>query len=475
MANPFQQAGKWLAREIAEVLSPEAIDAMTKRQQYYEGVQKSPLNVKPGQADDNLITNFIGLAVDRANAMMLSGGVQFTVPAGKDSPEYAYLGELWEKNHKQITLQRWGADGELFGTAYLEIVPDGITYNDKTYPRIVVLKPSLMAIECDELDADRVEKYIWQCKVSDNKVITKVVRRAYNDDVKMADDVMMTVPEGNWVIEIWETSGNNNNPVLKSATPWLYDFPPIVHNQNLPSIHSVYGVSGLGGAIDIQDKYNQITSNLLKIVRYHAHPKTWGRGFPANSQTEKASWGADEMIKFSSETAELQNLEMQSDLSSSRAIQRDLRQTLFDVTRTVDIASLQDKLGNLTNFGLRILYGDALAKNAMRRLLYGEALEEINRRLLIMAELPPENDVIWGSDMPADTKEDAMLIMQDLSAAIISKQTAAEKRGYTWKDETSDDGEVTPGEESKIAGEKQAGTNVANNALLGLFTGRNVP
>jgi len=43
-----------------------------------------------------------------------------------------------------------------------------------------------------------------------------------------------------------------------------------------------------------------------------------------------------------------------------------LRQIIFDVTRNMDISSMKDKVGALTNFGLRILFFDALNKLATK-------------------------------------------------------------------------------------------------------------
>jgi hypothetical protein len=57
-----------------------------------------------------------------------------------------------------------------------------------------------------------------------------------------------------------------------------------------------------------------------------------------------------------------------------------LKQGMMDITQTVDITSLQDKIGALTNFGLKVLYQDALAKLGVKRELYGDALLETVRR-----------------------------------------------------------------------------------------------
>jgi hypothetical protein len=466
-----------LGQSIASYIDPAYVAQLSKSQKYYEGAQKQPLTVKRGQMDDNLVTNFIGLAIERATSLLFGGGVKFHAAAGPESAEQQYLDAVWNVNKKEILLHRTGNDGEIFGTAYYKIVPETIEYQNVMLPRIVLLDPKLMAIETDPMDIEYVEKYVFQMKIpAENRTVMEVVRRAEEGKVIDKAGVQDTELGGTWIIERFENDGNSASWRLISRVEWLYPFPPILHWQNLPSVHSVYGVSGIADVLDIQDRHNFIDSNISKIIRYHAHPKTWGSGLPT-TPLEKVSWGADELIKISSENGKLSNLEMQSDLSSSRNYKNDLKQEIFNLTRNVDINSVQDKIGALTNFGLRVLYGDALSKNSTRRLLYGDALAELNRRLLALAEFPnTDTTVEWGPDLPQDESEDAKLILDDLNAGIVSKETAAAKRGYQWKSTVDENGVITTtGEEDKIASEQAANSNAQNQALARFFTGATTP
>jgi hypothetical protein len=478
MAENFIQRGarafaNMVGLAIAANIEPERVEALTKSRQYYEGVQKAPLKTKPGQANDNLITNWIGLAVDRGNSMLLGGGVEFLSSAGDESLEQQYLDAVWEVNKKGIFLHRTGQDGELFGTPFVKIIPDALIDNEnKPLPRLVLLDPALMRVETDPMDIDRVTQYVFEIKLSDNHAMMEVTRRADDEAIDLGNGFTEVRQSSSWIVETYENDGRSSGAwKLINSIEWPFEFPPILHWQNLPSIHSVYGVPGIAGALDLQDKHNFVVSNMLKVLRYHAHPKTWGRGFPAGTGFEKTSWGPDELIKLTSESAMISNLEMQSDLASSRNIAQDLRQAIFDLCRVVDIASVTDKVGALTNFGLRVLYSDALSKNATRRQLYGDALQELNRRLLILAGFTEVGSTVeWGSDLPQDEKEDAQLIRDDLLAGLVSHETAAERRGYQW--ETVEDIE---GEADKIAAERAADTDrqvqaAANLLLTGLDT-----
>ena len=76
---------------------------------------------------------------------------------------------------------------------------------------------------------------------------------------------------------------------------------------------------------------------------------------------------AEQFDKERIQGTDIYNVEMQSDLASSQTYLMTVRQGLFDITRTVDISSMNDKLGALTNFGLRVLYQDSLSKNETKK------------------------------------------------------------------------------------------------------------
>jgi hypothetical protein len=148
--------------------------------------------------------------------------------------------------------------------------------------------------------------------------------------------------------------------------------------------------------------------------------------------------------------AKVYNVEMQSDLASSMGYMLAMRQALFDITRTVDISSMNDKLGALTNFGLRVLYQDALAKNESKKQLYGDALLELNRRILLLANMTPEEGHIeWPEPLPVNTQEEIAGLTFDLQNGLVSNETVSEKRGYIWASENE-----------KIQNEKSQGDNI---------------
>lgn len=419
---------------------------------YYQGVQRKPLRVKPGQADDNLLVNFCALVVNRGISFLIGDDVTFDLPGDDATTEQEYIDATWEANKKMILLYRAALRAAKFGTGYFKILPDAVEYKGKPYPRLVCLDPRLMKVITAQDDMDNIMAYDMQWleerKNEMGQVLTYFVREYTVSEINGDGDKT-------WIVQSM-LSRDGTRWDMTNETPWPYDFPPIIHWQNLPREDSQYGASDLEDIIPIQDAYNEGVSNIRRILRYHAHPKTWARGGGTQSKT---SWGADEMVMLTSDTAQISNLEMQSDLASSSGFVLALRQSFFDIARTVDITSITDKIGALTNFGLRVLYTDALAKRNTKRAHLGDALTELNRRLLIIANMNGDEpgEVVWPETMPQNKLELLQAAQLELGAGLVSKQTVAGELGREWEEEVD-----------RISGETSAQGNIGA-ALLSAF------
>jgi hypothetical protein len=176
------------------------------------------------------------------------------------------------------------------------------------------------------------------------------------------------------------------------------------------------------------------------------------------------SWGADEMVMINGPDAMLQNLEMQSDLASSREFRDELKAALMEISRTVDLSSMKDKVGALTNFGLRVLYNDALDKCSTKRDIFGDMLTELIHRLLVLDNRPGESGkVVWPDPLPVNETEEVQAYGFDLDNGLVSKQTISERRGYDWEQE-----------QERMDEEKQAGDNIGSMLLRAFDRGTDV-
>ncbi len=123
------------------------------------------------------------------------------------------------------------------------------------------------------------------------------------------------------------------------------------------------------------------------------------------------------------------------------------------------LLGMADKLGALTNFGLRVLASDSLDKCNTKRMFFGEMLTELSRRLLVLAGIQAVPcDIVWGDPLPRNKAEDIQADLELLAAGVVSKQTLSEKYGYDWE-----------AEQERITEEKTTGDNAIGAALLRSF------
>jgi hypothetical protein len=243
-----------------------------------------------------------------------------------------------------------------------------------------------------------------------------------------------------WIVENWEQVSSGVWTLIKS-TPWPYTFPPILHGKNLPSLKSCYGDSDIDDAINVQDKANFVTSNIGKIIKHHASQRPVGTGF-SGKDMKPLDDSPDSMIVIPNPEAKVYTVLGQSDLASSEHFNLSLRQSIFDTSREVDISSMADKLGALTNFGLQVLWSDAIDKNDTKRQLYGDFLIELNRRLLVLADFTGEQSnpgtLQWGNALPINVIEEMTADEKALNMGIIDTETVAKRYqsryGKEWED-----------------------------------------
>jgi len=439
----FDRLREWFWQPMLGMAYVQHRQDVKKRREYRKGVQRAPLK----SDDDCVIVNFCGLIVDRSVSMLFGKPIQFDLPGESDTPEQIYIDNVWGANRKEHLLKSLALYGGESGTCYVKILPDGATTQDgNLVPRLVALDPASMIIDTKSDDHSDVIRYTIAYAIVDEKT----------EKERMIKQVIERQESGFWLVSDYHSDGGGRW-IFDGDKLWEYTFAPVRHWQNITENGSAYGRPDVtDDIIDLQDKFNFVISNTAKIIKFHAHPKTWGRNF---GRMTEAMWGPDDMILSDNENAMLQNLEMQSDLGSSLNYIKFLRQALFDVARTVDIDSLADKLGALTNFGLKVLYQDAISKLDDKRGSYGEALIEINHILLELAGMGETDggEIIWTDYLPVNESEQVMALEGDRRMEIVSKQTAAHERGYNWEDE-----------EERLGTEKVTGDNVGA-ALLRAF------
>ena len=453
------QIGGWFRNRIVSWLEggtnatfSDRSYSMAGRREYRLGAQKRFLRKTREGFDDNVIGNFLGLALDRGVSLLFGKPVEFEWEGEVPEETVEYIENIWEQNNKPILLHKLAMYGGEDGTVFVKLVPD-----QTKYWRIIAQDPIFKDIICDPDDDEKVIAYITQYKTHDldgNEV-------AKRETVAENDYINPGAPSDTWIIrnEISSRETGGKWEVVNEEV-WPYPLPPIIHWQNLPMVGNAWGMPDISDdVIELQDKSNFNISNINRIIRLFAHPFRWSRGFGgarvAGNADAQMDSGPDKMPNVEAPAAEIFQLPPVGDVPGSVQHTQNLRQIIFDVTRNTDITSMKDKVGALTNFGLRILYFDALNKLETKRALYGWGLREINRRLLLFSNMEPvECEVLWEDPLPQDETALYQNTQMALSMGLISKETAAAQLGFDYEDE-----------KEKMAEEAQAVADVGSMVL----------
>lgn len=400
---------------VKEILAEEQA-RLTQYQRawdFYFGRHPQPLKVKPDQPNDNVIVNFAGLIVDKGVSFLFGDEPIFDLnPNSKsESPAEKWLKECWRVNKKMQLLQKAATNGGVCGHVFIKIVPGqspsptGIGQ----FPRLILQSPEYVHVVTDPDDIDQVWTYIIQYPA-----------RGINGERLVIRQVIERTEAGSW--EIVDQVSTNGGPfVARQGIPWPYRWPPIIDCQNLPSPNEYYGIA------DIEDHVLKLNfalsftlSNLQRIIRYHAHPKTIARGV-SKSEFAQLPTDTNTIYFLPNANSELTNLEMLSDLSSSIEFYKRTKENLHEVARMPEVATGKvEDAGALSGVALQILYQPLVEKTKQKRLTYGEMLVELCRRLLEMGGYGETNLVTiqWPEVLPKD-------MLQERNAALIDKQLGA--------------------------------------------------
>lgn len=386
------------------------VELFAKFWRYYEGDHDKSLVVKELQADDNITLNYSQRVVDKGVEFLFGNGVDFEIDQdnAERTVEEEYLDAAWGTDEqKAMLLQKIAMNGFVTGTAFVRIYPAEMAGD---LPTIKNINPSIVDVITAEDDIDEVVSYQLIWKSGDNW------KRHRIDSQE----------NGTWfVTEEISFQGDAKWKVMDDYA-WPYTFAPIIMAQNVTMPNKVWGTSDLANA-DLNDQINNVSSNINRILRYHAHPRTIGTGFQASALQNTA---VDQFFTIPSEAANVFNLEMQSDLASSYAFEQELKDAFYEISGIPNLNPKTVNVGALSGFALRILYGDLLAKTNAKRNTYGAMLSEINTALLQlngMGDMPVRN--VWADPLPENQAEEAQTLTIDRQNGL-SQETYLERRGY---------------------------------------------
>lgn len=378
--------------------------------QYYDGDQAKQL-----KGEEALIINLCERAVDKT-VEFIGIPEKILLPGADNVPAQAALNAQWDQ-YKTLTpeiLQSGLIAGHNFLKLYID--PDGKA-------AMTLLDPSYMAVCWHTTNVRQPLFY---------RMVWKQGEMVYMQDVvpdwmlnSPAETTMQHVPPTaqSWMIIDYAQKGASP-PRKISEQPWEFPFAPIVEWPNKRRAHSYYGMSLLRtSVIGLNDGVNFVGGNTGKIIKHHAHPKTFV--FGAEIGDENAVGGVWDGLDKDSR---IENLELKGDLSSSMNFLSLLKSEFFASTRVLDLATVQDKLGQITNFGVRMLFSDMIEAREETTALYGAGIAEAMRRMAIMdgATITEQPQAIWDDPLPVNKLEQLKAAELEAKLGTTSKKTLAE-------------------------------------------------
>lgn len=392
------------------------VEQFQKAWKAYYGQLPKPLMVKPGKPDDNIRLNFARLIVDKGVSFLFGKEVDFELDKveNEENPAERWLNDCWYFNRKMSLLQKVATNGGVCGHCFIKIQwKPGMSF-----PRLINLDPETVTVSLAADDLDNVVSYKIQYPSIDPKTGKPVsIRQIIEPDG-------LTWHITDQVGDVERLTWRTTNDQL-----WPYTWPPVVFCQNMPVPNEFWGASDIEPDIlEINKAINFTMTNIGRINKYHAHPKTWGSGFNA----DEFKVAVDETIVLPSPEAQLHNLEMQTDLGSSLEFYKRLKEALHEMSRIPEVAlGKLESINGLSGLALQILYGPLLEKTETKRLLYGDMLIELNRRLLEIGGFGADNftEIHWQEMLPSDPKmiREMALLDQQLG---VSDDTLLIKLGY---------------------------------------------
>lgn len=402
---------------------------LTQWWNYYDGDQKKFLKVRDGDPDCNTIVNLTARVVDQSVNFMVGTVPTFDLP-GENKTQSETMLDAWLKvNDFEDFVNDLFVMAAVTGHAYVKLV------KEENNVRPIVLDTGLVTAYWNPMDKSKPMAYMIMWTDSENNQVRE-------DHVNLG---------ASW--EIRSYTGKGNEWTATGTQPWSYPFAQIIEWKNLPNPRGYYGKSDVEAVVNLNDAYNFRLSNTNKILYIHAHPRTIAFGVEKD-QLQKTA--IDGLWTIADKEARVENLEMESDLESSRANANDIKSDFFSDAQTVDLATVKDKAGALTNFGLKLLFTEALGKNAKKRRLAGRGLANLITCVgTLMGQMWNGVKVVWADPLPENKVEQVTNAKEEIAMKVSSRQTQSERLGYDWQRELK-----------QMADEKQADTMDLGTMLM---------
>jgi hypothetical protein len=148
-----------------------------------------------------------------------------------------------------------------------------------------------------------------------------------------------------------------------------------------------------------------------------------------------------------------------------------LSQIFYDTGREVSQATIKDKIGQITNFGLRVMYNDALTKRHNKWLEAADGLTRLSQYGLELMGFAPNTpvNVVPPSALPHDPEAQSNSLMTAVSSFGLSQDTALERMGFDPEGERSKRQKEARENASRQTRQQQAGAADESRGFGSMF------
>lgn len=403
----------------------------------YNGELDPPLKRKHNQPDDNVAFNICRGIVDKGVSFLFGRGVTWNLDESQTrSDDEQWLDDVWTHNSKAVILHRLATNGGIYGQAFLKIRVE------EPYPRLIVVDSSKVTVETADDDHTLVNTFeiCWSGVFKEKPAeFRQLIRRVPQTTIVTLDGDTNLTPQFWQIVDQVRVQARAGMATLRAdegwttigVEDWLKPYPPIVACQNLPSPNDYWGIEDLTpDLVRIQEGLNRCLSNINRILRLHAHPKTWTKGMSA-SQMDQVKIDPDGMIHLPGIDASIQNLEMKSDLASSLIYYQKLREAAYEHSRVPQVSSgAMEGLQYLSAMAMQTLWGPLIEKTDTKKSTYGGLLIETGFALLDLAGRQAKRPaLVWPEILPRDAQVEATTAETEQRLGV-SRDTLLAKLGY---------------------------------------------
>ena len=423
----FGQKQSLVSNSVQQMAAQEQQERLLRIQaawRAYYGKLPDPLKVKMGQPNDNVKLSYARLIVDKGVSFLFGQKLGIEADDGATESEGdAFLDEIWLANRKMTTLHRLAINGGVAGHCFARLAPPQPPR--QPLPRLIVLDPATVTPTWDTDDFEHVTRFEIAWNAMDPNTGQPVAMRQLIELTN--EEAAEQSGAERWRIRDQYSPADNKLWITTNDEIWPWDFCPIFHCQNLPAPNEFWGISDLeDDVLEAQRAFNFIMSNINRILRFHAHPKTWSKGTVTNS----VDVSVDAILQLPM-GGELHNLEMLSDLSSSITFTERIKRALHEISRVPEVATgAIENLGQISGIALQILYQPLIEKTNTKRVLYGDMITAICNAALQMAGKPVKRTILnWTEPLPADKLGEAQTaVLYDQLG--VSRDTILQSLGF---------------------------------------------